>query len=203
MVLVGLHSVRTHHKKFDCQKIKYTLPSAVQLALGKGGFAECLSVGARQSIKNTSLPSALQLALGKGVFAECLSAGARQSIKNTSLSSALQLALVKGVFAECPRSGTRQSLFFYFKKNLCRVPDRGHSAKNVLIAVTVPSLTISLSLTLTHSPARSPPSRRHPLAPAASTAAPTAVVAPPSSRACGDQRRAHRRRRRAAGLPRP
>jgi hypothetical protein len=53
------------------KKIKYTLPSAVQLALGKGGFAECVSVGARQSIKNTSLLSVLQLALGKGVFAEC------------------------------------------------------------------------------------------------------------------------------------
>jgi hypothetical protein len=52
MVLVGLHSVGTHHKSLVAKnkKIKYTLSSAVQLALGKGGFAECLSVGTRQSV---------------------------------------------------------------------------------------------------------------------------------------------------------
>jgi hypothetical protein len=148
-----------------------------------------------------TLPSAVQLALGKGVFAECLSVGARQSIKNTSLLSALQLALGKGVFTECPRSDTRQSLFFNFKKYLLSAGSRalGRERFNSCYG----ALTHYLSLTLTHSPARSPPSRRHPLAPAASTAAPTAVVAPPSSRAHGDHHRAHRRRRRAAGLPRP
>jgi hypothetical protein len=95
------------------------------------------------------------------------------------------------------------------------VPDRGHSAKNVLIAVTVPSLTISLSLSLTHRrhPLASPPAvapppartrgedrrvHRRRRAPAASTAAPTVVVAPPSSRARGDHRR-----RRATVVARP
>jgi hypothetical protein len=82
MVLVGLHSVGTHNKKFGCQKIKkikYTLPSVVQLALGKDGVAECLSLSTRQSLYNTSLPSAMTMALGKeenlgtgkAIFAEC------------------------------------------------------------------------------------------------------------------------------------
>jgi hypothetical protein len=149
------------------KKIKYTLPSAVQLALGKGGFAECLSVGARQSIKNTSLPSARDPALGKVYFL----------ILKKSLPSAGSRALGKERFNSC-----------------------------------YGALTHYLSLTLTHSPARSPPSRRPAVAPppavapaastasrsrpprppsssrTASTAAPTAVVArpwrppPPSSR---------------------
>jgi ABC-type uncharacterized transport system involved in gliding motility auxiliary subunit len=131
------------------------------------------------------LSSVVQLALGKGGFAECLSVGARQSIKNTSLPSALQLALGKGVFAECPRSGTRQSLFLNFKKSLPSVGSRALDKERFNSCYG--ALTHYLSLTLTHSPARSPSSRRHPLAPAASTAAPTAVVAhpwrpPPSSR---------------------
>jgi hypothetical protein len=73
------------------KKIKYTLPSAVQLALGKGGFAECLSVGARQSIKNTSLPSARDPALGKVYFL----------ILKKSLPSAGSRALGKERFNSC------------------------------------------------------------------------------------------------------
>jgi hypothetical protein len=55
MVLVGLHSVGTHHKKFGCQ----ILPSAWPLALGKDPRTELCRVP-------------VQLALGKDFFAECL-----------------------------------------------------------------------------------------------------------------------------------
>jgi hypothetical protein len=162
------------------KKIKYTLPSALQLALGKGGFTECLSVGARQSIKNTSLSSALQLALGKGVF------------------------------AECPRSGTRQSLFFNFKKSLPSAGSRAlgkerfnscygalthslshsHSLNRSLAAVAPPparAATRRRAATRSHprrAPPRQPPSsRHHRRARVATTAAPTAAaVAPPASR---------------------
>jgi hypothetical protein len=73
MVLVGLNSVETHKKKLvtKYKKIKYTLPSVAQLALGKGSFAQCLPFDTRQSIKNRTLPSAVHLALGKAAFVEC------------------------------------------------------------------------------------------------------------------------------------
>ena len=56
MVLVGLHSVGTHHKKVWLKKkqLKFALPS----------------VNIRHSVKKT-LPSANGQALGKAAFAEC------------------------------------------------------------------------------------------------------------------------------------
>jgi hypothetical protein len=51
--------------------LKYSLPSARSLTLGKVSFAECPVGGTRQICFHNSLPSVNQLALGKGCFAEC------------------------------------------------------------------------------------------------------------------------------------
>jgi hypothetical protein len=51
--------------------LKYSLPSARSLALGKVFFAECHVDDTRQRIFYNPLPSVIQLALGKPSFAEC------------------------------------------------------------------------------------------------------------------------------------
>jgi hypothetical protein len=51
--------------------LKYSLPSARSLTLGKEDFAECPLVGTRQICFHKSLPSVNHLALGKPAFAEC------------------------------------------------------------------------------------------------------------------------------------
>jgi hypothetical protein len=80
------------------------------MTLGKGWFAECQLDNTRQRIVKDSLPSVIQpsasdLALGKEYF----------NIFKKSLPSARSRALGKAYFKN--------------KKNLCRVPDRGHSIK--------------------------------------------------------------------------
>jgi hypothetical protein len=59
------------HGKDFLKILKYSLPSARSLALGKVSFAECHLAGTRQRIFYNPLPSVSQLALGKACFAEC------------------------------------------------------------------------------------------------------------------------------------
>jgi hypothetical protein len=62
--------------------------------------------------------------------------------------------------------------YFKNKKNLCRVPDHGHSAKRVYIALVIPSFSLTLSLSHTsrrrrrRHAAATPPPRRDTAAPA-------------------------------------
>jgi hypothetical protein len=51
--------------------LKYILPSAPDLALGKGVFAECPLGDTQQRLFYYYLPSVNHLTLGKGYFAEC------------------------------------------------------------------------------------------------------------------------------------
>jgi hypothetical protein len=66
-----------------------------------------------------------------------------------SLPSACQWAFSQEVFAECRIQGTRQSVFLNLK-NLCRVPDRGHSAKTINL-ITGPRLAHFFSYVATAS----------------------------------------------------
>ena len=60
-----------HSAKIFFLILKYVLPSARSLALGKGGFAECQLTGTRQRVFLGSLPSVNRLTLGKAIFTEC------------------------------------------------------------------------------------------------------------------------------------
>jgi hypothetical protein len=80
------------------------LPSARDLALGKDFFL----------ILKYALPSAISLALGKVVFAECPLGDTRQRFFYYSLPSATHLTLGKAYFAECQPADTRQSTFVFF-----------------------------------------------------------------------------------------
>jgi hypothetical protein len=82
MIHVGLHSVRTYHKKFGSQikKIKIYFVECLMKTLGKDSFAECQLGGTRQRIGKESLPSVAQGTLGKYSFAECQRSGTRQSV---------------------------------------------------------------------------------------------------------------------------
>jgi hypothetical protein len=51
--------------------LKYALPSALDAALGKGGFAECQPGDTRQRFCHYTLLSVTLLTLGKALFAEC------------------------------------------------------------------------------------------------------------------------------------
>jgi hypothetical protein len=59
------------HGKDFFKILKYSLPSARSLALGKVAFAECHPADTRQRIFYNPLSSVIQLALGKAAFAEC------------------------------------------------------------------------------------------------------------------------------------
>jgi hypothetical protein len=63
---------RGHSAKNFFKILKYILPSAKDLALGKDLFVECRQTGTRQILNLGFLPSAHQLALGRESFVECL-----------------------------------------------------------------------------------------------------------------------------------
>jgi hypothetical protein len=129
MVHVGLHSVRTYHKKFGCQnkiKIKICFDECPKKTLGKEVFAECRS----STLGKGWRPSALdgrwrpfaerhlcrvfatrQTCLCRVSFcAECPTLGKRARRREQD-------------FAEC---GSRQRL-------LCRVPEKKHSTKRLAL----------------------------------------------------------------------
>jgi hypothetical protein len=60
-----------HSAKIFFLILKYALPSALDVALGKGDFAECQPGDTRQRFCHYTLPSVTLLTLGKALFAEC------------------------------------------------------------------------------------------------------------------------------------
>jgi hypothetical protein len=106
--------------------------------------------------------------------------------------------------------------YFKNKKNLCRVPDHGHSAKRVHIAQIIPSFSLTLSQPRRRrvdslprprsDPAVTPPRHRDTAAPAPTPRALTLTLAPPTPSPRGRSRRSRDRavhRRLAAAVPSP
>jgi hypothetical protein len=86
--------------------------------------------------------------LGKEVYVRLCRVSARRHSAKAPLPSVPDLALGKA--------------YLKIKKNLCRVPDHGHSAKRVYIALV--SSSFSLTLSLTHRAAATVNRRRDPAA---------------------------------------
>jgi hypothetical protein len=138
MIHVGLHSVRTYHKKFGRQnkKIKIYFAECLEKTLGKASFAECPIFGTRQRrlfaecqpsalgerLTAVSFGTAADGPLPSGTFADCFTLGKRvfaewcpvssvqHSVKRLFVESLTlpRAALGKALFAECPTKGTRQ-----------------------------------------------------------------------------------------------
>jgi hypothetical protein len=116
------------------------------------------------------------------------------------------------------RSGALGKDYFKIKKNLCRVPDRGHSAKSAYIALSNSFLLPSLSLSYRaaaaplphHAPAPSvavAPSRRRPRRPTAVPSLPSparrALARPPPKCTPGKCTRPTSNPRAPSSRPRP
>jgi hypothetical protein len=162
MVHVSLHSVGTNHKKFGGQNKKNT---NVLCRVSAGDT--------RQSILCREPPGWHSAKKCKLIFAECHLVDTRQR----------SLCRVSPIW-----HSTKHIL--KIKKNLCRVPDRGHSANKEnklrarLLSSSFSPLTLSVSALRRRrpaAPARARRGRPHPPHAAGSTRRHTAVLSPSPS----------------------
>jgi hypothetical protein len=176
MVHVGLHSVATYHKKFGWEKKKRKIY-----------FVKCPEKGTRQS----------------NLYR--LSDGGHSTKVFQKPRGRLCRVLVSWHSAKTflPSAGSRAfgKVYFLIKKNLCRVPDRGHSTKTLNLTDRAalsfsfsfhshshsPAAAVSASLANRHRlpvpsplPAATPASPA--ISPATSTVAPTTAAASPRPR---------------------
>jgi hypothetical protein len=118
------------------------------------------------------------------------------------LPSVAKVTLGKDVFVECPDLALGKA-YFKNKKNLCRVPDHGHSAKHAYIP-TVSAFFLTLSLFSRVDAAALHTVAPLPTAAATSPAAPAPAAALLARRALAHRRDlAHRRRALAPAPPFP
>jgi hypothetical protein len=124
MVLVGLHSVGTYHKKFGRQNLKNKniLCRVSNIWHSTKKICRVPTLGSRQRLTTVSFGTAADGPLPSATFAECFTLGKRvvaewgpvpsvqHSVKRLVAESLAlpSAALGKAFFAECPTKGTRQ-----------------------------------------------------------------------------------------------